>query len=267
MAERGTTPPPRLYVAHTHPDREAFDAFSEHLSAHRRTGLFESMHAFKIPAGERPSDVISEVLEATDIVVFLVSSSFLANPYAFGTECLRAVEMHQAGQIALVPVVVRPCDWTLAPFGAIPSLPEGGRSILEHSHPDVGWAQVARGLRGLLDNWGRGAEAAASPDARTAPGAQLPQGGHRPVARDRPRPAGISRQSLWVLDFLDSWPSWSFTSERILRWGTRQAGHEILSSLSERELTAALNALAKRELISASLAPRSRRRVYRSLAG
>jgi hypothetical protein len=62
---------------------------------------------------------ISQELERADIILLLVSPDFLASEYCYGTEMTRALQRHVAGEARVIPVVLRPCEWTQAPFGKL----------------------------------------------------------------------------------------------------------------------------------------------------
>lgn len=264
MAEAPSkSPSPHVYVAYSHADQKFFEQLQEHITAHRRAGLFDGFDHWKVSAVDRPTGTISESLEKADVMLLLISATFLASPYTFGAELARALEMHESGQIALLPVVVRPCDWDIAPFGGLRALPEGGGAVVSWNHAEEAWASVARSLRTLLAHLAA-AQSRPDSDARwaggTSPGARVP----RPARPEKTRPTGLSRQQLWVFDFLDAWDGWPFSVERIVHWGARQPGHEILTSLSEHEIRSALDALVKAGAAESWLAPRSRARVYRA---
>jgi hypothetical protein len=60
----------------------------------------------------------------SDIIIFLVSSSFISSDYCYGIEMKKALELHNSGNSIVVPLIIRPCDWTSAEFGSIQGLPK-----------------------------------------------------------------------------------------------------------------------------------------------
>lgn len=51
------------------------------------------------------------------MILLLASPDFLASECCWGTEVKRAMERHQSGEAVVIPVILRPCEWTRAPFG------------------------------------------------------------------------------------------------------------------------------------------------------
>jgi|GEM_PF-6820422 len=270
-------PAPRLWAVHAGADRDLYEEFAEHLDGMSQAGFFQSVTTLRVPKVNAAVSTIDMNLEAADLVIVMVSASLLASPWVRSAEILRAIEMHETGQIALLPLVARACDWDPAPFGGMRSLPEEGGAARSWAQRDEAWAASARSLRTLIREMGMGPEAPLVKSgtrgtwagAPTTPGAKAPQAmrrGKRVLATDRPRPGGLTRQAQWVLDFLDTWSSWPFTEARIIQWGAKQEGHEILQDLSDGELRVALDLLAQREAVNVALAPRSRRKTWQSQA-
>ncbi len=258
-------PPPRLWAVHAGADRELFEEFHEHLQGMAQAGFFATLDIHRIPSVNPSVSAIDDKLEAADLVVVLVSAAMLASPWIRSAEILRAIEMHETGQIALMPLVGRACDWDPAPFGGLRSLPEEGGAVKSWSDRDEAWASAARSLRTLIREMGMGPEAPLVKSGKrgTWAGAPTTPGARAPQALRRGK-RGLTRQAQWLLDFLATWSSWPFTEARIVQWGARQEGHEILADLSDGEIRVALDLLARREAVTVGVAPRSRRRTWQS---
>lgn len=116
----------------------------------RHQGLIESLHDRRITAGSRLDAVIDAQLESADIVLQLVSSSFLASEYCYSIEMKRAMDRHVSGNAVVVPVIVRPCDWRAAPFGELLAVPKDGKAVTQWPNLDEAYADVARQIRSLV---------------------------------------------------------------------------------------------------------------------
>jgi hypothetical protein len=79
-----------------------------------------------VSAGEDWRGTIDERIERADLVLLLVSSAFLASDYCWDVELKRAMERHARGEVRVVPIILRPCDWDRAPFAKLRPLPSGG---------------------------------------------------------------------------------------------------------------------------------------------
>lgn len=58
-----------------------------------------------------------------------MSANFLASDYCYGVEMKRALERQEAGEARVVPILVRPMDWTGAPFAHLQALPTDAKPI------------------------------------------------------------------------------------------------------------------------------------------
>ncbi len=113
----------------------------------RREGSIRIWHDREIGAGEEWRGQIDEELEAADLILLLVSASFLASDYCYDVETRRALERHALGEARVVPVIVRPCDWQSAPFAELQAVPTNGKPVTRWEDRDVAWTEIAKGMR------------------------------------------------------------------------------------------------------------------------
>ncbi len=109
----------------------------------------------EIGAGEEWRNVIDDRLGAADIILLLVSPDFIASDYCWSNEIARAMERYDRGETHVIPIIVRPVDWSRAPFRRLQALPKNGKPITLWVNRDVAWLDVATGI-------GKVAEALAS---------------------------------------------------------------------------------------------------------
>lgn len=148
--------PARVFLSYAQEDVKLRDELEKHLAGLRRSGHVLVWHDRMIGPGRDRSGAIDAQLEAADIILLLVSSSFLASDYCFEVEVAKALERHRNGQARIIPVLVRDCDWTGAPFGHLQAVPyepgAGAKPVTAWSDHDAAWASVARALRSLLES-------------------------------------------------------------------------------------------------------------------
>src|SRR5919112_3336674 len=143
-------PPPKpvkVFISYSHKDERFREQLQEPLFAAKRQGLIDDWHDRRIAPGEEWEDLISENLETSGIILLLVSSSFIASPYCYDKEMNRALEKHEAGQARVIPIILRPVDWSEAPFARLQALPRNGRAVSRWSNRDEAWMDVAKGIR------------------------------------------------------------------------------------------------------------------------
>lgn len=150
--------PARVFISYAQEDAELRAELDKHLTGLRKSGHVLVWHDWMVQPGDPRTDVVDAELEAADIVLVLVSANFFASSSCFDIELAKALERHERGQARVIPVLVRDCDWTDAPFSHLRAMPyepgAGAKPITAWSDRDAAWASVARELRSLLDKGG-----------------------------------------------------------------------------------------------------------------
>jgi hypothetical protein len=113
----------------------------------KRQGFIEAFHDRRILAGAPLDDAISAELERADIVLLLVSSDFLSSEYCYAKEMTRAMERHREGTCVVVPVILRPCDWSDAPFAKLMALPTDGKPVTQWANIDDAFLSITKGIK------------------------------------------------------------------------------------------------------------------------
>ncbi len=150
----GRRGPLKVFISYSHDDEGLCEKLLEHLGQLRNDGLIDDWHDRKIHGGEDWAGKIDHRLETADIVLLLISSSFIDSRYCYEIEMTRALARDIAGEARVIPVILRPADWQSAPFGTLQALPKNGKPIVQWSPPDAGYLDVARGLRRVIGEMG-----------------------------------------------------------------------------------------------------------------
>jgi hypothetical protein len=158
--EAAPPPPPprpvRIFYSYARPDEAFRDELEKHLATLLRSGVIEEWHDRRIGAGQEWAAQIDEHLERADLVLLLISPDFLSSDYCYEVEMKRALERHALGEATVVPVILRPSDWTGAPFQKLLPVPEDGRPISRWEDRDEAWLDVVRRLRRLIEERQKG---------------------------------------------------------------------------------------------------------------
>jgi len=153
----------RLFFSYSHDDELHRDQLEKHFAALKHEGLIESWHDRRILAGANLDAAIDQHLEQADVVLLLVSASFIASKYCYGIEMTRALQRQSRGEVKVVPVIVRPCDWQSTPLGQLMAAPRDGKAITTWSNIDEAYADVARQLRSVVEALGSSTHQATAP--------------------------------------------------------------------------------------------------------
>jgi TIR domain len=141
----------RVFFSYSHDDEQYRDQLEKHLAALKHQGLIDSWHDRRILAGSSFDKEIDEQLERADVILLLVSASFIDSRYCYGIEMRRALERHTQGLAQVIPVIVRPCDWQSTPLQGLLAVPRDGKAITTWANFDEAYADVARQVRAVVE--------------------------------------------------------------------------------------------------------------------
>lgn len=137
----------KVFISYAHKDEQHKDALIEHLTTLRRSGVISDWHDRKIVPGQNWKDQISENLEQAELILFLVSSTFLASEYCFEVEFSRALAKHAEGSAQLIPIIIRSCDWKTTNLNTFQGLPKDAQPIATWVDQDAAWLNVIDGIK------------------------------------------------------------------------------------------------------------------------
>src|SRR5882724_340220 len=90
-------------------------SFSEQLSAHLHAlvqgGFLSEWHEHHIPAGAEVTQERHRAWQSADILLLLLSVDYFLSPVYDDQEMQQALERYQSGQLLIIPILLRPCDW------------------------------------------------------------------------------------------------------------------------------------------------------------
>lgn len=137
----------RVFYSYSHKDSELRNELGEHLASLSHEALISEWHDSQIEPGHPFEDKIKEHLNSADVILLLVSPSFIRSQYCYNIEMPEAMTRHNNGTARVIPIVLRPCDWRGSPFGALQALPTGGKPVVQWDNRDAAFLDVAMGIR------------------------------------------------------------------------------------------------------------------------
>jgi len=140
-----------IFIAYSHKDNALKDALLEHLVVLRRAGKASAWHDQNIDPGSEWEPEISRRLEGSDIILLLISASFMSSEYCYNKELKAALERHERGQCCVIPVILRPCDWLALPLSKLQALPKCGKAVTLWPNQDEALTDVAKGIHSKID--------------------------------------------------------------------------------------------------------------------
>jgi hypothetical protein len=141
----------KAFVSYSHRDEALRERFDTHLTMLRREGSISAWYDRRMVAGGRIDDEVKRQLQSSQIFLALVSPDFLSSGYCYDKEMTRAIERDTAGEMAIVPIILEPCDWLASPLGKFKAIPRDGKAISE-------WTNKNTAVRRRRDGRGRCAD-------------------------------------------------------------------------------------------------------------
>jgi tetratricopeptide (TPR) repeat protein len=154
-----------VFFSYAHKDEDLRDELAVHLAMLKREGAISDWHDRQISPGREWGGEIDAHLEVAHVILLLVSPDFLASDYCYDVEVKTAMHRHEAGEARVVPVILRPCDWSRAPFGKLQALPKNAEPVTRWADRDEAFLDVAKGIRRVADEMAAAAAPAPAPGA------------------------------------------------------------------------------------------------------
>jgi len=117
-------PIPSIFISYAHADNSFREALETHLEPMNRLGIAMNWSDVQIVPGQEWNEAILGQLRSADVILLLLSPDALASDYIWKTEIPEAMIRHSQGRCRIVPVLLRPCDWTEMPFAKIEMTPK-----------------------------------------------------------------------------------------------------------------------------------------------
>jgi len=158
MIRKPSMPGIGLVYSYSHKDQGLRNELAAHLSPLEREGLISSWYDRCIVPGKEFDREIDAQFDRAQVILLLVSADFIASEYCYGRELNKAMERHESGDARVIPVIVRPVDWSGTPFRKLLVLPDDGQAVTSWSNRDEAYLNIVRGIR-------RAAEELVKPEA------------------------------------------------------------------------------------------------------
>src|SRR5512132_1131557 len=144
--------PISLFYSYSHRDEELRKKLEDHLAGLRWSEKIAEWHDRNIDVGDEWAKEIDRNLSSADVILLLVSASFIASKYCWSVEVKKALERHDKGEAKVIPVILRPCSWHITPFAKLQAAPTDAKPVTSWSDPDKALYDVARKIeRAITD--------------------------------------------------------------------------------------------------------------------
>jgi len=142
--------PIKLVYASAPADQELREQLSTHLHALVQQELLFEWHEQRILAGADAAKERHLAWQAADILLLLLSADYFLSTAYDEHEFQQALDRHRHGQLLVVPVLVRPCDWQSTPLARLQCLPRNGIPVTMWENQDAAFVSIAQELRQFI---------------------------------------------------------------------------------------------------------------------
>ena len=143
-------PAAKIFISYSKKDTDLKDELNTHLASIKRRNRATTWDDRHIIGGELWDETIKTKLMEADIILFLVSSDFIATDYIWDNEIPLAEEQRKKGKAQVIPIILRPCQWTKLDFAKQQALPSKGVPINTFTNKDAAWLEVANGIEAVI---------------------------------------------------------------------------------------------------------------------
>jgi hypothetical protein len=147
--------PVKIFYSYAHEDEDLREKLDKHFSVLKQTGVIQDWHDRRISAGTEWKGAIDEHFETAEIILLLVSSDFLASEYCSDIEVNRAMERHESREARVIPIILRRCAWSDAPFGKLQPLPKNAKPIKSWDDQDEAFTDIVEGIKKVIQEMNR----------------------------------------------------------------------------------------------------------------
>lgn len=139
-----------VFISYAHEDKDLQLRLRSHLATLRRSEKISDWSDQELLPGEVWEDKIVGKLRSADIILLLVSNDFIDSDFIWENELPIALERHERGEAIVVPVILRPCQWTELSIGRLQALPAGAMPVTEWPNQDQAFLNIAEGIKKLI---------------------------------------------------------------------------------------------------------------------
>ena len=142
----------KLFYSYSHKDLSYADELRDHLSILVRKEVLSEWIDHKILPGYNWRIDVDDNLDYADVIILLISSHFLASDFCFDSVLKKSIARQAAGEVVVMPILLRHCDWEDSPFGILKVFPTGGIPIESNSwsNRDEAYLNVVRDLKRII---------------------------------------------------------------------------------------------------------------------
>ena len=150
-ASEQTFIPVQVLLLYTHKDARFRDDLMASLIPLERQGLIMFYEERIITPGTEWAAEMNKRLASTQLILLLISPDFLASDYVWSNELKHILRRAKAGEILVIPIIVRAADWHNSPYGMFRPLPSNEVPVHAWTSRDEAYVDIAQGIQTAVE--------------------------------------------------------------------------------------------------------------------
>jgi hypothetical protein len=139
-----------IFFCYAREDEEFLNKLKKYLQPLQRQGLINFWYDGDILPGSEWENEIANNLNNAQIILLLVSADFLNSEFIYGVEMKRAIERSRRGDALVIPIILRPAQWTSTILGRFQALPKDAKPVTTWTNQEEAFLDIVRGIRKAL---------------------------------------------------------------------------------------------------------------------
>jgi hypothetical protein len=144
--------PVEVFISYSLGDENLLKELLLHLAVLKREGAISIWYDRLVTPGNEWVEEIDERFNQAQIIILLISPSYLASDYCYDIEMPKALERHISNTARLIPVILRSSDWMQTPFSKLQVLPENGKPLTSWDNRDEGFTDIVKGIKKVVSS-------------------------------------------------------------------------------------------------------------------
>lgn len=140
----------KIFFSYSHEDESYRNQLEKHLSVLMHEGSIEMWHDRRLLAGSFVDTEIDYQIDSADIILLLVSATFLSSRYCYSVEMKRALTRQGKNEVQIIPVIVHACDWRNSIIGKLLAAPKDGKPISSWPIIEEAFLDVTLKIRAVI---------------------------------------------------------------------------------------------------------------------
>ena len=142
--------PVEIFCCYARKDQKLLQHLKAQLMPFQRQGLITLWSDTDINAGKEWDLEITKHLNASQIILLMVSPDFMMSEYIYSKEMKRALERHEQGEATVIPIILRWVSWQRTPLGELQALPKDGKPVKSWQDEDEAFYNVVEGIHKVV---------------------------------------------------------------------------------------------------------------------